>query len=93
VDENREIVIEFTDNGFGIPAEEQSAIFEPFHQSTGDYVRKSDGFGLGLFIVHRIVDAHGGRIEVESELDVGTTIRVLLPESCVVTQPGVALAD
>ncbi|WP_193183692.1 CHASE2 domain-containing protein [Nisaea sediminum] len=79
---DREVVIEVSDNGFGIPEEERAAIFEPFHQSSGDYVRKSDGFGLGLFIVHRIVLAHGGRIEVESELDVGTTIRVVLPATC-----------
>ncbi|MEQ8332058.1 CHASE2 domain-containing protein [Nisaea sp.] len=83
---DREVVIEVTDNGFGIPEDERSAIFEPFHQTTGDYVRKTDGFGLGLFIVDRIVSGHGGRIEVESELDAGTTIRILLPKDCVVSR-------
>jgi two-component system, sporulation sensor kinase E len=66
------VQVEVADNGPGIPAEDLSKIFDPF------YSRRSGGTGLGLTIVHRIVDEHGGHIEVESS-DSGTTFRVSLP--------------
>jgi putative PEP-CTERM system histidine kinase len=62
------------DNGCGMPAEFLSrGLFRPF-QTT-----KKNGFGIGMFQSKMIVEAHGGRIEVESELKKGTTFRVLLP--------------
>lgn len=79
-----QVVIEVSDNGCGIPEEGLEQIFEPFRQASSAYVRKASGSGLGLYIVHRIVLAHGGDINVESELDVGTTFRIWLP-----TNPGV----
>jgi len=62
-----------TDTGGGIPQEQLNRIFEPF------YTTKKKGSGLGLMIVQRIVRAHNGRIELESNVGKGTTFRVWLP--------------
>jgi signal transduction histidine kinase len=61
------------DTGGGIPQEQINRIFEPF------YTTKKKGSGLGLMIVQRIVRAHGGRIELESNVGRGTTFRIWLP--------------
>jgi two-component system sensor histidine kinase PilS (NtrC family) len=65
-----EIVI--ADDGSGIPQDELSRIFDPF------FTTKQNGSGLGLATVHRIVENHGGVIRLESELGVGTTVRIRL---------------
>ncbi len=65
--------VSVTDTGGGIPQEQINRIFEPF------YTTKKKGTGLGLMLVQRIVRAHGGRIEVESQVGRGTTFRVWLP--------------
>jgi PAS domain S-box-containing protein len=62
-----------SDTGGGIPEEMLNRIFEPF------YTTKKKGTGLGLMIVQRIVRAHGGHIEVESQVGRGTTFRIWLP--------------
>ncbi len=66
-------VVEVTDTGAGIPREHLESIFNPF------FTTKPEGVGLGLAIVSKIVDDHGGKITVESEVGKGTTFRVLLP--------------
>jgi signal transduction histidine kinase len=68
-------IVSIRDDGAGIPPAVVSRIFEPFF-TTKDI---GGGTGLGLSISHGVVTAHGGRIEVESELGVGTTFRVELP--------------
>lgn len=65
--------VSVTDTGGGIPQEQINRIFEPF------YTTKKKGSGLGLMIVQRIVRAHNGRIELESNVGKGTTFRVWLP--------------
>jgi two-component system, sporulation sensor kinase E len=65
--------VSITDSGTGIPAEQVKRIFEPF------YTTKKKGSGLGLMIVQRIVGDHGGRVELESHVDQGTTFRIWLP--------------
>jgi PAS domain S-box-containing protein len=67
------------DTGIGIPKEEQAQIFEPFYQVENIQTRSVGGTGLGLPIVKHIVDAHGGRIALESEPGVGSTFRIELP--------------
>ncbi len=67
------VLISFRDTGPGIAPERMGALFEPY-QTT-----KPDGSGLGLMIVQRIVRDHGGRIEVQSEPRLGTTITLMLP--------------
>ena len=65
--------VSIADTGGGIPQEQLNRIFEPF------YTTKKKGSGLGLMIVQRIVRAHGGRIELESQVGRGTTFRLWLP--------------
>ena len=72
-------VIEVADNGVGIPAEEQSRLFERFFRASSATEQATPGVGLGLTIVKAIVEGHGGRISIHSEQDVGTTARVELP--------------
>jgi PAS domain S-box-containing protein len=70
-----ELVLEVHDNGLGIRADEQPKLFGMF-QRLHDHV---EGTGIGLYMVRKIMDNAGGRIEVESELDVGSTFRVFFP--------------
>ncbi len=71
------MVLEVSDEGVGIPAEELDAIFQPFR---GTF---SKGTGLGLAIVHRIVSDYGGEIHVSSTPGRGTTVSVRLPVKAV----------
>jgi two-component system NtrC family sensor kinase len=73
-DENS-IRVEVADNGQGIALQDIPHIFEPFFSTKHD-VR---GIGLGLAIVHGIVDNHDGKIEVESELGKGTVMSIIFP--------------
>jgi PAS domain S-box-containing protein len=68
-----DIWVSVADTGGGIPQEQINRIFEPF------YTTKKKGTGLGLMIVQRIVRAHGGRIDIESQVGRGTVFRVWLP--------------
>ena len=70
-----EIIVEVADNGCGIPDEILPQVFDPFFTTK----EVGDGTGLGLSITHSIVQDHGGRLELESELGVGTRFRVFLP--------------
>jgi signal transduction histidine kinase len=67
------IWVSIADTGGGIPQEQINRIFEPF------YTTKKKGSGLGLMIVQRIVRAHGGRIELESQVGRGSVFRIWLP--------------
>ena len=77
--EGDEAVLECTDTGLGISAEDQEQLFQEFFRSTNPLALAQPGTGLGLSIVHRIVSRHGGRTEVESRLGEGSTFRVRLP--------------
>ncbi|MEA3544315.1 MAG: ATP-binding protein [Thermodesulfobacteriota bacterium] len=70
---NEEILIRIIDTGVGIPPEQLPLIFEPFFTSKGQ------GTGLGLAISYNIISDRGGEIQIESKLDVGTTVLVSLP--------------
>jgi nitrogen fixation/metabolism regulation signal transduction histidine kinase len=71
--EEGQITLTFSDHGSGISAEDISKIFQPY------FTTKDVGIGLGLAITERIIKEHGGKIEVESTIGVGTTISVVLP--------------
>jgi two-component system phosphate regulon sensor histidine kinase PhoR len=81
---DEQMVLSVSDNGIGISKEDLPRIFERFYRvdkaRTAENIR---GTGLGLAIVKHIAQLHGGRVEAESELEKGTTIRVVLP---IVTQ-------
>ncbi len=67
------IVVEVSDTGVGIPPEHLDRIFDPF------FTLKAGGTGLGLALAQKFILAHGGRIEVESEVGKGSVFRVVLP--------------
>jgi len=71
----REVRVRVTDDGPGIPPDKLKHVFEPF------YTTRPGGTGLGLAIARRIVAEHGGRIELVSEPDKGTTATVVLPRN------------
>jgi signal transduction histidine kinase len=73
------VLFEVADRGLGIPAEDLPRIFAPFFRGERSRSRGTGGVGLGLTLAKRIVDAHGGTIDVTSEVGRGTTVRVSLP--------------
>jgi signal transduction histidine kinase len=76
--EGDRVLLRVTDHGIGIPPHDQTRIFEPFQRAVSD--RHYGGFGLGLWIVRQLVEAHGGTISVRSEPGC-TTFTVELPKS------------
>ena len=67
------------DSGPGIAAADQAKIFEEFQQVDNTSTREKGGTGLGLAISKRIVEMHGGRISVESQIGKGSTFTIKLP--------------
>jgi PAS domain S-box-containing protein len=74
-----EVIVTVVDEGVGIPAMEQSHIFEPFYRVEGPLSQKVHGTGLGLSLVKAIVEVHGGRVWVESEPGKGASFSFALP--------------
>jgi signal transduction histidine kinase len=77
-------VVEVADNGVGVAPEQRDKIFLPF------YTTKPTGTGLGLAIVKKIMDLHGGEIEIDSVPGQGATVRLILPRSAAVAPGRVA---
>ena len=75
----REAVISVSDTGIGIPLADQERIFERFYRVDAARSREAGGTGLGLSIARHIVEAHGGRIKVDSEVGVGSTFSFSIP--------------
>jgi len=78
---NRMIFVEVKDRGVGIDEKKKKHIFDKFYRITKGDVYYTQGAGLGLSIVKNIMDAHNGRIEVESKIKKGSTFRLLFPNS------------
>ena len=76
---DHDVLISITDSGCGIPAEEQSKIFNKFFRTTSAKNMNSNGSGLGLYIVKTYIEKIGARIWFESQESKGTTFHVLLP--------------
>jgi signal transduction histidine kinase len=74
-----EVIISVTDSGPGIAGEDLELLFQPFSQVDASPTRRSGGSGLGLSICRALVEMHGGRIDVESKLDEGSTFYFALP--------------
>ncbi len=73
------VEVEVLDRGIGISASDLPQVFRPFFRADKSRTRATGGLGLGLALVRRIVDAHGGRITIESRPDEGTQARIWLP--------------
>jgi signal transduction histidine kinase len=73
------VTVTVRDHGIGIAPEDQARAFTPFFRSDRSRARDTGGVGLGLALSKRIVEAHGGRITLESRLGEGTTLRAWLP--------------
>lgn len=71
---DKTITIRVQDTGCGMTSEQMQRIFEPF------FTTKDKGVGLGMSIVHRVVEAHGGTINIESRAGKGTTFAIVLPQ-------------
>ena len=74
-----EVRISVRDHGIGIPAAERKKIFEKFYRVGSGLVHDVKGSGLGLSIVQHVAQAHGGRVEVESEVGAGSAFTIILP--------------
>jgi signal transduction histidine kinase len=73
------VLVSITDSGGGIAPEDQSKVFDRFYEAERPLIAGLGETGVGLSIVKSLVDAHGGRIWVESEMDVGSTFNYILP--------------
>jgi cell cycle sensor histidine kinase DivJ len=77
--DDAKLVLAVTDTGIGIAADDLKRIGDPFFQAGKTYQRRHEGTGLGLSIVKSLVALHGGELSVQSKVDEGTTVTVVLP--------------
>ena len=75
--ERKQLLLTFSDQGYGIPETDLPHIFEPFYRS--DSTMTINGHGIGLALTQRIIELHRGQIQVESVVGKGTTFRITLP--------------
>ena len=73
------ILLSVTDRGIGVAKADQKRIFEKFYRAENSLVHETKGSGLGLALVHHIMDAHGGSVELESAPGKGSTFTLVLP--------------
>ncbi|HRJ62074.1 MAG TPA: PAS domain S-box protein [Azospirillaceae bacterium] len=73
------LVVEVSDTGCGIPAARMEAVFQPFVQGDDRLSRQHEGVGLGLSLARALVERHGGRVTIQSQENVGTTVSLRLP--------------
>jgi signal transduction histidine kinase len=81
------LVFRVADTGIGIAPDQMAVALMPFGQIDSTLSRKYDGAGLGLPLTKRLVDLHGGTLEIDSEPDVGTTVTVRFPPERFVAAP------
>ena len=84
----KQVAIEVEDRGAGIPASEQRRIFDTFHRAGDPLTSATRGSGLGLALAKNMAEAHGGRIEVESEAGRGSRFTIVLPAARPSPVPG-----
>jgi signal transduction histidine kinase len=77
--EDRLIIFEVEDNGYGVRADQQDRLFEPFFRARSVETRDIEGTGLGLHLVKNIIERHGGRMRFKSEYQKGSTFGFELP--------------
>ena len=71
--------VSVTDNGYGIPKQEQDKLFQPYSRVTTDETREIEGSGMGLFLVKQIIERHNGTVYVDSKYGEGSTFGFALP--------------
>lgn len=71
---NNDVRLRISDNGSGMTEEQKAKVFQPFYTNK----KNNQGTGLGLAVSHGIVQAHGGRIEIDSTIGKGTTFTIIL---------------
>jgi len=74
-----DVLVSIKDNGLGIPEDEKDKVFEEFYRGSNVRKKIEDGTGIGLTIVKKVIEQHGGVINVESELDKGSKFYYILP--------------
>ena len=79
---NGAIFVSITDTGVGMAPEDVARVFRPFEQAAPNNRVTLPGTGLGLPIVKALVELHGGRVDLTSSRDEGTSVRILLPAAC-----------
>lgn len=77
--ENNMITMQFVDTGIGIPAGKLRYVTKPFEQAANSFTRNHEGTGLGLAITKELAELHGGKLELQSMVGVGTTVTITIP--------------
>jgi len=80
-DHRGRVILSVSDTGIGIAPEMIQVALEPFRQVASPFARNAEGTGLGLSLVKALMESHGGTLELDSTLDVGTTARLIFPAS------------
>ena len=80
IEELGDVAIIVADTGIGIPKEKLKIVTLPFEQVSGEFTRNHEGSGLGLAITKELIELHGGTLDITSEIGIGTTVTVTLPE-------------
>jgi signal transduction histidine kinase len=88
-----DLVFGVKDTGIGIAEEDQARVFERFGQGRHDVAGADEGSGLGLPIVKGLIEAHGGRVMLESQLGEGTCVTVCIPRERLIATYKIALAS
>jgi len=88
----RGMILTVSDTGPGIAPDDLERMMKPFEQAASPLNKKHQGTGLGPSLVKEIVEQHNGRLELNSELDTGTTVSVILPPERTVVWPAEAAA-
>ena len=73
------LTLKICDTGIGIPANQLASVLRPFEQVSTHYTKDYEGTGLGLSITKELVELHGGSINIESTVDIGTAVTIRLP--------------
>jgi signal transduction histidine kinase len=84
---NGDLVIEITDTGVGMVADQIPLALEPFGQLENGFAKSYDGTGLGLPLARQLIELHGGRLEIQSEPEKGTKASITLPAARLIFEP------
>ena len=82
--DEKKVVLTVSDDGIGIPLEQQERIFERFYRVDKSHSKEVGGTGLGLSIVKHAVSLHNGKIDLRSQMGTGTTITVTFPKESII---------